>query len=122
MSFEWEIEYFDRMPKPTIEPVIVKNKFELAREASETFNSLQTLFYPGGSMAQPPLNKVYYRMYNHHLCPISARARYFFAAKKINYQCVHMNQDNIAPWHMELNRGYLPILETPLHDIIIRGE
>ena len=66
------------------------------------------------------MNRAHLRLYEHNLCPFSARARYAFAAKQISYQSVQVDQANRAQWHLDLNGGFLPFLETP--DKAILGE
>mmetsp|Transcript_15974 Transcript_15974/g.34676 ORF Transcript_15974/g.34676 Transcript_15974/m.34676 type:complete len:270 (-) Transcript_15974:106-915(-) len=85
---------------------------------ADKFQSLKTLLYPGGSIPKPDLNKKYYRLYTHNLCPFAARARYAFAAKGIPFQDVQTNLDQKAQWHLDFNNGFVPVLETPQGDTI----
>ena len=83
-------------------------------------HSLSPLFYIGKPKPKPEVNNTHLRLYEHNLCPFSARARYAFAAKQITYQSVQVDQDNKAKWHLDLNGGFLPFLEAP--DGAIMGE
>lgn len=85
----------------------------MKRANIDKFQSLSTLFYPGGSMPKPALNNNFFRLYQHNLCPYCCRARYAFAAKMIPYQNIETDLNNKAPWHLDFNGGFAPILETP---------
>ena len=82
------------------------------------FQSLKQLIYPGGDMPKPETNKNHLRMYTHNLCPFATRARYAFVAKNIPFQSVECDLDAKAGWHLELNNGFVPVLETKEGDLI----
>ena len=70
------------------------------------YQSEDTLLYQAYFMPEkPPLNKEKLRLYQHNICPLSARVRYAFAAKKLNYQKVEIDCTEKAKWHDEFNGG-----------------
>ena len=57
-------------------------------------------------------------MYTHNLCPFATRARYAFALKEIPFQSVEMDIHDKAQWHVDVNGGMVPLLETPQGEIV----
>jgi glutathione S-transferase len=47
------------------------------------------------------------------LCPYVQRAYFALSAKKIPYQKVNVDLRNKAKWHLDLNGGLIPVLESP---------
>jgi hypothetical protein len=60
--------------------------------------SLDTLIYIG-NVEKPKGNKNYLRLYGHNMCPFTARDRYYMAAKKLKFQEVILDMQNIPEWH-----------------------
>jgi glutathione S-transferase len=84
-------------------------------------HTLEPLFYPGGDEPKPETNKNYLRLYGHNLCPFVARARNALALKGIPFQEVHVDLNNKAKWHLDLNGGFVPILELQNGEVIIES-
>jgi len=82
-------------------------------QANENLHTLKTFIYTAGDLPKPETNKNHLRIYGHNLCPFVARARYAFAAKKVEFQHVETDLNLKAQWHKDFNGGFVPILETP---------
>jgi glutathione S-transferase len=80
--------------------------------------NLETLYYPSADTPKPDLNTENFRIYGHELCPFAQRAFLAFGAKKITFQKVHVDLRKKAQWHLDINEGLVPILETPNGDLI----
>ena len=81
-------------------------------------DGLETIFYRGGDAPKPETNQNHLRLYNHNLCPFSARTRYTFSAKNVRFQNAEICLHNKAPWHVEANGGGSPLLEVPSGELI----
>jgi len=79
-------------------------------DLSQTLAPLQIL---DKTYARPPFNKVFLRLYGHHLCPFVEKARLALCAKNLLWQDVQVNLERRTKWHYLLNEGFVPILETP---------
>ena len=77
---------------------------------------MKTIFYRSGP--KPFVNKDYFRLYGHMLCPFVERAALTLSAKKIQFQKCEMDLQEKAYWHKDLNGGLVPLLEVPNGDII----
>ena len=64
--------------------------------AESNINSLERMIYMGGEVPKPATNANHPRIYNHNLCPFSARARYTFSAKGIQFQDCQIDLYNKA--------------------------
>ena len=53
--------------------------------AENNVNTLERIIYLAGDQPKPSTNANHIRLYNHNLCPFSARARYTFSAKGIQF-------------------------------------
>ena len=67
---------------------------------------------------KPATNTERIRLFHHNLCPFSARARYTLSAKGIDFQTVFLDLNEKAGWHVAINGGSVPILETTQGDVI----
>ena len=47
------------------------------------------------------------------MCPFTERGRLALAAKGIPFQEVEIDLENKTPWHVEINGGLVPVVETP---------
>lgn len=74
--------------------------------------NLETLYYPSNETPRPELNPEFLRIYGHELCPFAQRAFFAFGAKKIPFQKVHVDLQKKAQWHLNINEGLVPVLET----------
>ena len=83
----------------------------LTMEASEALHSLQRIRADG--VEKPPTNKNHPRLYSHNLCPFAARARYALAANGIQFQECSCDLNEKRQWHLDINNGFVPILELP---------
>ena len=63
------------------------------------------------TVPQPAPNRNFLRLYGHTLSPYVERVRLVLASTP--YQDCQVNLDSRTKWHMMLNRGMIPILETP---------
>jgi glutaredoxin 2 len=84
-------------------------------------HTLDMFFCPAGDAPKPETNKNYLRLYGHNLCPFVARARYALALKNIPFQEVQVDLNSKTKWHLDLNGGLVPVLETPAGDLIIES-
>ena len=89
-----------------------------AENQVENFDNLETIVYRGGNNPKPAKNPNRLRLYQHNLCPFSARTRYVFSAKGVPFQRCETDLNDKAPWHVEANGGSAPLLETPQGDLI----
>ena len=80
--------------------------------------SLDRIIYHAGDLPKPETNQNHFRLYGHTLCPFVGIARYALALKAVPFQDVQTNLDKKAAWHLELNGGLVPVLETPAGDLI----
>mmetsp|Transcript_20235 Transcript_20235/g.14935 ORF Transcript_20235/g.14935 Transcript_20235/m.14935 type:complete len:199 (-) Transcript_20235:214-810(-) len=84
------------------------------------------MFIMDSSTPRPPVNKKHLRMYGHNLCPFAERTRLAFAAKGVKFQKVEVNLASKTQWHLDINGGTIPILETPegktAHDSLVLME
>lgn len=79
----------------------------------DTAQSLERIIQPAGvDTEKPATNQNNFRLYNHTLCPFSARARYTMACKGIEFQSCEVDLDQKAQWHVDFNGGSAPVLET----------
>ena len=85
--------------------------------AEPKFNTLERFVWPGGTTEKPPVNQNHVRMYGHNLCPFVERARWVFACKDVPFQEVLVDLSDKAAWHLEFNRGFVPVLEVPTGEI-----
>ena len=76
-------------------------------------DSLERMFAAGSVDEKPATNTNYHRLYHHNLCPFSARARYTLSAKGIQFQECFVDLHEKAKWHVAVNGGAAPIIETP---------
>ena len=83
-----------------------------------TTQSLDRLLYVGGDAPKPETNLSHLRLFGHTLCPFVGIARYTLALKNLEFQDVQTNLDKKAGWHVALNGGMVPVLETPAGDLI----
>ena len=74
--------------------------------------SLETFAYASGDLPKPETNKENLRLYGHPLWPFVQRAAFPLLAKDIKFQTVIMDIRNKAQWHLDLNGGFMPILEN----------
>ena len=72
----------------------------------------QTLYYLSGKNEKLPHNTVYLRIYGHPFCTDSQKVWMTFKAKRIPFQKVVVDCENIAKWHADQFEGRLPILEN----------
>ena len=61
---------------------------------------------------KPETNKNYLRLVSNHLCPFVERARLALEAKKLQYQELEVDLQRKTKWHLDLNGGLVPVLET----------
>ena len=80
--------------------------------------TLKRFLYHAGDLPKPETNKNHLRVYGHTLCPFVGIARYALALKKVEFQDCQVNLEPKAAWHLELNGGMIPVLETPAGDLI----
>ena len=81
---------------------------------AQAVHSLERMIMPAGNDTQKPeTNQHHVRLYQHNLCPFSARARYTMACKGVEFQSVEVDLDQKAQWAVDFNGGSVPILETP---------
>ena len=85
---------------------------------ADRLHTLKRIIAVAGDHAKPEVNKNHLRLYGHNLCPFVARARYALAAKKVEFQEYFLDLNDKAPWHLDFNGGFVPILETPAGDLI----
>ena len=91
---------------------------ELKQHASTKFDTLERFMWPGGSEPKPTTNKNHVRMYGHNLCPFVARSRWTFACKEVPYQEVLIDLQDKGQWHLDFNKGFIPVLEVPSGELI----
>ena len=84
-------------------------------------HTLDRIQYVGGDAEKPETNKTNFRLYGHNLCPFVARARYALALKEVKFQECMVDLNNKGKWHLDLNGGMIPVLETPAGDQIIES-
>ena len=85
----------------------------------EAAQSLEMMINPAGvDVPKPATNTSHFRLYNHNLCPFSARTRYTMACKDIQFQICEVDLNEKAQWHLDANGGASPLLETPAGDLI----
>eukprot|EP00347_Sterkiella_histriomuscorum_P016573 403352676 len=76
--------------------------------------TLDTIYYdPAKDQTKPQTNLKYPRLYGHNLCLFSERVRLAFAAKHIKIQKVQMDMKEKGFWHLQANRGLIPLMEMP---------
>ena len=76
--------------------------------------SLATLHYDGSKdEVKPSVNPEQLRIYSHPVCPFVQRSELALGWKQIPFQKVFVELRQKAKWHMDLNGGLVPILETP---------
>jgi len=76
--------------------------------------SLATFHYDGSKdEVKPSVNTEQLRIYSHPVCPFVQRAFLALGWKEIPFQKVFVELRQKAKWHMDLNGGLVPILETP---------
>ena len=70
------------------------------------------------------MNPKYLRMYGHHLCPYTEKARLSLGAKGVPYQKVEIDLEpsNKTKWHLDINGGQAPILELTDGTILIESK
>ncbi len=71
---------------------------------------------------KPATNKNFLRLYGHHLCPFVEKARLALAARNVPYQSCELDLNNRRAWHVAINGGVVPFLETPEGDMIIESK
>ena len=86
--------------------------------AEANISTLERIMHPRDG-TKPETNTHFVRLYNHNLCPFSARARYYLAAKGIQFQECMIDLNEKAQWHSDFNGGMSPVLETPKGDLIL---
>ena len=69
--------------------------------------------YYSNSSPKPETNKLYSRLYEHNLCPFCEKARMALTAKNIQFQNCQIDLEHKAKWHVEINGGFVPLLEFP---------
>jgi glutathione S-transferase len=84
----------------------------------EDSQSLKTLIVGDALTAKPLRNEKHIRIYGHHLCPFVHRALLAFTAKNVPYQFVGLDLTAKNSWHMDINKGLVPIVELPDGKII----
>ena len=75
--------------------------------------SLEEINYLSGDLPKPEVNPDHLRVYGHQLCPYVQRAYFALTAKDIPYQKVNVELRNKAKWHLDINGGLIPLLESP---------
>ena len=76
------------------------------------------MFFRGGDEPKPAVNPDQIRIYGHRLCPFVLRAYLALAFKEIPFQKCNMELDNKAQWHIDINGGLVPIMETPSGSLV----
>ena len=84
----------------------------------DNLQTLERMIYAAGDLPKPATNANHIRIYNHNLCPFSARTRYAFSAKQIPFQDCQIDLNNKAQWHIDVNGGAAPVMETPQGELI----
>ena len=77
-------------------------------ELSEDFH---TKYITSADTEKPAPNKKYLRLYHHHLCQSSEKARLALAAKAIPYESYELDLTKKTKWHIAINEGKVPVLE-----------
>lgn len=92
----------------------------------EDSQSLKELYIPNGFTAKPLVNSNYLRVYGHRLCPFVERVYLALKAKGIQYQHVAIDLTTKNQWHLDINKGLVPIIELPdgtiIHDSLVITE
>ena len=70
------------------------------------------MYYQGGVHPKPETNKENLRVYGHMLWPFVQRSFLALGAKQIPFQVCHVDLNEKAEWHLAVNGGLVPILET----------
>ena len=82
-------------------------------------HTLEKFAYPGGTVPRPTSNKNNLRIYAHNLCPFSGRAIYAMSAKRISFQEVFVDLNNLAEWYAPMTAsGCDPCIENASGDIV----
>ena len=76
-------------------------------------SNLQTIYYGSGEEPKPAINPEHLRLYSHELCPFVERSVLALRAKEIPFQLCQTDLEVKAEWHMKLNGGLIPVLESP---------
>lgn len=79
---------------------------------------LKKLYVLDGNTAKPRTNDNYIRLYGHPGCPFVERATLALAAKGIEYQFVGLDLTVKNKWHLDINNGFIPILELPSGEFV----
>lgn len=79
----------------------------------EDSQSQKVLYIRDGHTSKPRINQKFLRLYGHHLCPFVQRAMLVLTAKQIPYQFVAIDLTHKNKWHLDINNGFVPILEQP---------
>ena len=70
---------------------------------------------------KPITNRNFRRLYGHMLCPFVEKTRLALAAKDIDYQDCQVDMSSKAPWHMEMSKGLIPLLEFPDGQMLVES-
>jgi glutathione S-transferase len=72
---------------------------------------------------KPETNNNFIRLYSHHLCAYSEKARLTLGAKGVPYHRVDVDlkPTNKTKWHIDTNGGTLPMLELTDGTIIFES-
>ena len=84
----------------------------------DSYNSLETLYLTRDINDKPPNNTQYLRLYGHYCCPFVERVKLTLAAKSIPYQNVEMDLSVKKQWHLDINGGFIPIIELTCGKVI----
>lgn len=80
--------------------------------------SQKDIYIRDGHTAKPRLNEKFVRLYGHHLCPFVQRAMLTLTAKQVPYQFVGIDLTHKNKWHLDINNGFVPVIEQPDGTII----
>ena len=73
--------------------------------------SLDTIEVKSKKDAMPAPNHSHIRLYGHPMSPFAERVRLLL--HNTPFQDCQVNMESRAPWHYNLNNGFVPILEVP---------
>lgn len=80
--------------------------------------SLDRIMHPSGDAPKPETNTAHLRVYGNHLWPFVQQANFALEAKNIPFQKCELDLRVTAQWHLNINGGDIPLLETPDGKII----